>query len=124
MMSAKRTMYGKPLSVMIQFHTENREKVRVMSAKMYGKPPSLMIQLMPHRKEGESKSDVIKKDNVWKAAECNDSVFLQFMAVHGGFLQFMAALCNVHFMPYSKAKLAWLLVSVLPITPAYSAGSW
>ena len=49
-MSAKRTMYGKPLSVMIQFHTENREKVRVMSAKMYGKPPSLMIQLMPHRK--------------------------------------------------------------------------
>ena len=114
MMSAKRTMYGKPLSVMIQFHTENREKVRVMSAKMYGKPPSLMIQLMPHRKEGESKSDVIKKDNVWKAAECNDSVFLQFMA----------ALCNVHFMPYSKGKLAWLLVSVLPITPAYSAGSW
>ena len=109
MMSAIKTMYGKPLSMMIQFHTENREKARVMSAKrtMYGKPPSLMIQLMPHRKEGESESDVSKKDNVWKAAECNDSGF---------FFQFMAALCNVHFMPYSKGNSLAISFSVAHYT--------
>ena len=58
-----------------------------MSAKktMYGKPPSLMTQLMPDRKEGES--DVSRKDNVWKAAECNDSLFCFFPPVHGGIMQ-------------------------------------
>ena len=77
MMSAKKTMYGKPPSVMIQFHTENREKVMSAKKTMYGKPPSVMI------------------------------VFFS--------LQFMAALCNAHFMPCSRGKFAWLLVLVLPI---------
>ena len=46
-MSAIKTIQGKPLSVMIQFHSENSEKARVMSA---------------------------KKDNVWKATKSDDTV--------------------------------------------------
>ena len=101
MMSAIKTIQGKPLSVMIQFHTENSEKARVMSAKktMYGKPPSLMTQLMPDRKEGES--DVSRKDNVWKAAECNDSCCFFLSPVHGGIMQ-----CAFHALFQREARLA------------------